>query len=119
MTTVATSVVSVKRRLADEAEAERQKTETIERRRQELLRRERAAKRREFILRKAEEFSRYERLRALLEFLLRGRYRYGDEPADRLIDELKALVESMGQSFRREALCQEIGSLHLFGEGDG
>ena len=69
MAALATGVVSVQRRLAAEAEVERQKAEAIERRRQELLLRERSVKRYEFILRKADEFARYERLKALSEFL--------------------------------------------------
>ena len=115
---LAASVVSMKRRLADEAEVERQKAEAAERRRQELLRRERAARRPDFVLRKADDFARYEKLKALSDFLLYGSYRYGGEPADRLIDELRALVESMRRGFEREALSHEIISLSLYATDD-
>ncbi len=41
-----------------------------------------------------------------------------DEPVDRLIGELKSLVEVTGQGFERETLQEEIVRLQLYTEDD-
>lgn len=104
--------------LAEEAENERRRAEEIERRRREQARCERAVKRHDFILRKADEFARYEKLIAFVQFLERRVSRFSDEPVDRLIDELKAFVEVMGQRFEREKLLEEIVHRQLYAEDD-
>jgi hypothetical protein len=104
--------------LAEEAENERRRAEEIERRRREQARCERAVKRHDFILKKADEFARYEKLVAFAEFLELKVSRFSDEPVDRLIDELKAFVEVMGQGFEREKLLEEIVHRQLYAEDD-
>ncbi len=119
MAALATGAVAVKHRLAEEAEQERRRTEELERRRREQARRERALMRHEFMLKKADEYARYERLAAFAEFLERGGgCGVSDEPVDRLIGELKSLVEVSGQGFERETLKEEIVRLQLYTEDD-
>jgi len=116
--TLATAAVAVNHRLAEEAERERRRAEELERRRREQARRERALKRHEFILKKADEYGRYERLAAFASYLGRKAYRYGDEPVDRLISELRTIVKVMEEGFAREALQDEIVRLQLYTEED-
>jgi hypothetical protein len=99
-------------------EVERRRAEERERRRRDQARRERVLKRHEFILKKADEYGRYERLAAFAAYLEHKAYRYSEEPVDRLIDELKTLVEVMGQGFARKALQDEIVRLQLYTEDD-
>jgi len=118
MATLVMAAMAVKNRLAEEAERERRRADELERRRREQARRERALKRHEFILRKADEYGRYERLAAFAAHLERKAYRYSDEPVDRLVGELRTVVEFMGQGFAREALQDEIVRLQLYTEDD-
>jgi hypothetical protein len=113
-----TGTVAIKHRLAEEAEKERRRAEERERLRREQARRERAMKRHEYILKKADDFSRYEKLVAFAEYMERHAYRYGDEPVDRLVDEMRSLVAVMRDSFERESLEAEIERLQLYSEDD-
>ena len=43
---------------------------------------------------------------------------YGDEPVDRLVDEMRSIVAIMRDSFERESLEEEIERLQLYCEDD-
>ena len=118
MAALAAGAIAVKHRLAEEAERERRQAEELERRRRERARRDRALKRHEFVLRKAEDYARYERLAAFAAFIERGAYEHSDAPVDRLIGELRSMVEVMEQGFERETLQHEIVRLQLFTDED-
>jgi hypothetical protein len=118
MAALATSAVAVKHRLALEAEKARKEEEARAARRREAARRERAHRRHDFLFRKAEEYARYEKLAAFATFMERSVYSYKEEPADRLIRELKSLVTVMGENLARETLNEEIVSAQLYAPDD-
>jgi hypothetical protein len=118
MAALATGAVAIKHRLAVEAEKERKEEEARAARRREAARRERAHRRHDFLFRKAEEYARYEKLSAFATFMERSVYSYKDEPADRLIRELKSLVKVMAEGFVRETLNEEIARAQLFAADD-
>jgi hypothetical protein len=118
MAALATGAVAIKHRLALEAEKQRREEEARAARRREASRRERAHRRYDFLLRKAEEYARFEKLSAFATFMERSVYSYRDEPADRLIRELKSLIKVMGENLARDTLNEEIARAHLYTADD-
>lgn len=118
LATLATGVVLVKQRLAEEAEKRRKEEEEHAAQRRAMARRERALKRREYLLRKADEYARLQKLTAFTESLGREASVYGTEPVDLIAGELKMLVEALSGGFEREAMNEEIERLRLYAADD-
>jgi hypothetical protein len=119
MTALISSAVTIKHRLADEAEKERLRQEELERQHRERARIEREKLRQDFVLKKADEFARFEKLSRLAEHLKEHASSWQqDLPVDWIVAELEELVELLGSRFKREALNQEVIGLRLYTEDD-
>jgi hypothetical protein len=119
MTALVSSAVTIKHRLAEEAEKERLRQKELERQRRLRARIERERLRQDFVLKKSDEFARFERLSRLLEHLKRRASSWkNDQPVDWIVGELKELVELLGRRLERETLNEEIIGLKLYTEDD-
>jgi hypothetical protein len=116
---LALGAARIKRRLAEEAEQERVREAERELWRREQARRARAAKRQAYLLRKAEDFDRHRKLSAFADYMEREVGAYNSEaPVDRLVGELRALVDTLGEGLGRDGLVQEVDGLGLYDADD-
>lgn len=115
---LAVSAITIKHRLSAEAERERWLAEEQERRRLQQESRERAERRRAFIFEKADKFAQYERLSRFAKFLEREVQPGSLEPVDRLVNELRVLVDQLDADLARGSLQNEIDRLQLFSDDE-
>jgi hypothetical protein len=115
LATLVSNAVTIKHRLAAEAEKERLRREELERQHREQARWERQQLRHDFLLKKADEYAKFEKLSHFAEYLKRHAYSWrGDQPIDWIISELEALVKLLGSQFERDTLNREIASARLY-----
>ncbi len=118
MTALVAAAVAIRHRLAEEAERKRLEEEERERRRRDEARRERRRRRREYLIKMAEEYARYSRLDEFAVHLQRELGAGWEQPADRLLEEMRMLLQTMEAQFSRESIEGEIARLCLFADDD-
>jgi len=113
MAAIATSAIDIKHRLAAEAKAARRREEKKAKELREKQRHEQALRRREFLIRKADDYHRYQRLKEFSEYLDRTAFKSNQGSVDKIIIELRTIVQVSKRAFERETTGREIESLQL------